>query len=232
MTNTEGLYGIVGGEDKRMLTRRKFLRTSALGLGSAVLGVETILGLNEIVAAQSKVEYPAGVEVLAEYGQELKHSRRGPNFIALTLFFKGKNGDPIIAAADGKVLLSEYLGSSVGRVIFVGHGKEDDKFVITSYAALQKSLVEPGQNVQRGQKIALMGGYLGSAYYDLNSDLLGFGIIKVPHDKDIPDNMVGAGLYRTNPHESWFDGKPTCFDPARKYDAQTRFTLPLVCGKK
>ncbi|MGB4468048.1 MAG: peptidoglycan DD-metalloendopeptidase family protein [Azovibrio sp.] len=65
----------------------------------------------------------------------------------------GKAGDPVLAAADGKVV---YAGSGLrgyGQLVIVKH----DATFLSAYAHNQKILVKEGQSVKRGQKIAEMG---------------------------------------------------------------------------
>jgi lipoprotein NlpD len=65
----------------------------------------------------------------------------------------GKAGDPVLAAADGRVV---YVGSGLrgyGQLVIVKH----DANLLSVYAHNQKILVKEGQNVKRGQKIAEMG---------------------------------------------------------------------------
>lgn len=65
----------------------------------------------------------------------------------------GKPGDPIFAAADGKVV---YAGSGLrgyGNLVIVKHSNS----YLTAYAHNQALLVKEDQTVRRGQKIAEMG---------------------------------------------------------------------------
>ena len=65
----------------------------------------------------------------------------------------GKAGDPILAAADGRVV---YAGSGLrgyGNLIILKH----NNIFLTAYAHNQTLLVKEDQNVKRGQKIAEMG---------------------------------------------------------------------------
>jgi lipoprotein NlpD len=65
----------------------------------------------------------------------------------------GATGDPVQAAADGKVM---YAGNGVrglGNLILLGH---TDGF-ITAYAHNQALLVKTGEEVKKGQKIASVG---------------------------------------------------------------------------
>ncbi len=65
----------------------------------------------------------------------------------------GKAGDPILAAADGRVV---YAGSGLrgyGNLIILKH----NNIFLTAYAHNQTLLVKEDQSVKRGQKIAEMG---------------------------------------------------------------------------
>ncbi len=66
---------------------------------------------------------------------------------------EGNPGDPIVAAADGKVM---YAGNGVrglGNLVLLGHS---DGF-ITAYAHNQQLLVKTGDEVKKGARIALLG---------------------------------------------------------------------------
>ena len=69
------------------------------------------------------------------------------------LSIAGKVGDPVLAAADGRVV---YAGSGLrgyGNLIIVKHNST----FLTAYAHNQTLLVKEDQAVRRGQKIAEMG---------------------------------------------------------------------------
>ncbi len=65
----------------------------------------------------------------------------------------GKAGDPILASADGKVVYSGSGLRGYGQLVIVKH----DATFLSAYAHNQKILVQEGQSVKRGQKIAEMG---------------------------------------------------------------------------
>jgi lipoprotein NlpD len=67
--------------------------------------------------------------------------------------FGGKMGDPVNAAADGKVIFSGNSLRSYGNLVIVKHNNS----YITIYAHNSKNLVKEGDAVRRGQKIAEMG---------------------------------------------------------------------------
>lgn len=65
----------------------------------------------------------------------------------------GKSGDPVLAAADGKVA---YIGSGIpsyGQLLIIKHNAT----YLTAYAHNSRILVKEGQAVSRGQKVAEMG---------------------------------------------------------------------------
>jgi len=69
------------------------------------------------------------------------------------LVFRGKPGDPVYAAADGRVV---YAGSGLrgyGNLVILKHNTT----YLTAYAHNQTLLVKDDQQVKRGQKIAEMG---------------------------------------------------------------------------
>jgi lipoprotein NlpD len=69
------------------------------------------------------------------------------------LQFAGKVGDPVMAAADGRVI---YAGSGLrgyGNMVIVKHNNS----FLTAYAHNQTLLVKEDQPVRKGQKIAEMG---------------------------------------------------------------------------
>jgi len=65
----------------------------------------------------------------------------------------GKAGDPVVAAADGRVVYSGAGLRGYGNLIILKH---NDTY-LTAYAHNQKLLVKEDQNVKKGQKIAEMG---------------------------------------------------------------------------
>ncbi|MDQ2734184.1 MAG: peptidoglycan DD-metalloendopeptidase family protein [Pseudomonadota bacterium] len=69
------------------------------------------------------------------------------------LIFRGKAGDPVLAAADGRVV---YAGSGLrgyGNLVILKHNAT----YLTAYAHNQTLLVKDDQTVRKGQKIAEMG---------------------------------------------------------------------------
>ena len=65
----------------------------------------------------------------------------------------GKAGDPVVAAADGRVVYSGAGLRGYGHLVILKHNNT----YLTAYAHNQKLLVKEDQNVKKGQKIAEMG---------------------------------------------------------------------------
>ena len=65
----------------------------------------------------------------------------------------GKLGQPVMASAAGKVVYSGNGLRGYGKLIIIKHNNT----YLSAYAHNEKILVKEGQNVSRGQKIALMG---------------------------------------------------------------------------
>jgi lipoprotein NlpD len=67
--------------------------------------------------------------------------------------FAGSEGDPVIAAREGKVVYSAVGPRGYGQLVMIKH----DAVFVTAYAHNSKLLVKEGQSVKRGQVIAHMG---------------------------------------------------------------------------
>lgn len=65
----------------------------------------------------------------------------------------GSKGQPVVAAADGKVVYSGNKLSGYGNLLIIQHNKT----FLSAYAHNQTLLVKEGDNVKKGQKIAEMG---------------------------------------------------------------------------
>lgn len=68
------------------------------------------------------------------------------------LDLRGAQGTPIKACADGKVVLVDNLYYS-GNTVYINHGDG----VFSAYLHMSKPLVQPGENVVRGQTVGLVG---------------------------------------------------------------------------
>jgi lipoprotein NlpD len=97
----------------------------------------------EPVAAAAPFIWPAKGKVLAEFAEP---RRKG-------IDIDGKPGDPIVAAAAGRVT---YIGTGIpgmGKLVVIRHGNG----FITVYAHNRDIVVKEQQDVARGQKIAELG---------------------------------------------------------------------------
>ena len=101
----------------------------------------------------------APAEAVAEEGLSFQWPTRGQVIAGFDesknkgLDIAGKAGDPVYAAADGKVV---YAGSGLrgyGNLIIIKHNNT----YLTAYAHNQSLLVKEDQAIERGQKIAEMG---------------------------------------------------------------------------
>ena len=98
----------------------------------------------EAVGGEQAVSWtwPAQGKVVARFSE----SRKG-------IDIAGKSGDPVLAAAAGKVM---YAGNGIrgyGNLVIVKHNSS----LLSAYAHNKTILVKEGQSVTRGQKIAEMG---------------------------------------------------------------------------
>ena len=134
---------------------------------------------------------------------------------------KGPVGQPIIAAADGKIL-ETHIDSCWGPTISIDHGNSyDGKKLIALYGHLGKILVKEGEPVTRGQLI----GKLGDNEHDYKCISgvrhLHFQIGQKYNWDNHKDAQWGWGYFlrdgagSLNPHLYWADGigKVTCFEP-------------------
>jgi len=97
----------------------------------------------ELGAAQLQFIWPAKGKVLAEFAEPRKKG----------IDIDGKPGDPIVAAAAGRVT---YIGTGIpgmGKLVVIKH----DNGFITVYAHNRDIMVKEQQAVTRGQKIAELG---------------------------------------------------------------------------
>ena len=126
---------------------RQFCLAASIALGAAFLAACTSTPLTpppgSAAPAASRFMRPANGATLARF------DGKGSKGIDIA----GKPGDPVVAAAAGKVV---YVGDELrnyGNLIIVDHGNN----YLTAYAHAQVVLVQEKQNVTQGQKIAEMG---------------------------------------------------------------------------
>lgn len=86
-------------------------------------------------------------------------------------------GTPILAVADGEVVLADLLYYS-GNAVYIDHGLG----LVTSYMHMSELLVQPGQKVQRGEVIGKVGstGQSTGPHLHLGLMVLGTAVDSVP----------------------------------------------------
>ncbi len=108
-------------------------------------------------------------------------------------------GDPVFTVADGRVLFAREAGPGWGNVIIVLHAYEENgvrKFVQSYYGHLDTILVQPRQDVRRGEQIATIGTANGRYWAHLHFEM-----------REFTTPFVGPG-YRDDPR-GWID--PSAF---------------------
>lgn len=98
---------------------------------------------------------PPPVVITSQYGWRL-HPVLGIWRLHAGTDFRAYCGNPIIAARDGTVQWTTYLGG-YGNQVMLNHGYNNGKSLMTSYSHLSSFAVSPGQSVNRGQVIGYSG---------------------------------------------------------------------------
>ncbi|OUY07185.1 LysM peptidoglycan-binding domain-containing M23 family metallopeptidase [Acinetobacter populi] len=117
--------------------------TPQVGLG-ATTAPQINPGNAAVTNSQIKWVVPSSGPVVARF--DLNQNRKG-------IYFGGKIGDPIYAAANGEVVYADDGLTEYGKLILIRHSNG----YITAYAHNSKLLVKVGDRVTSGQKIAEMG---------------------------------------------------------------------------
>jgi len=152
--------------DPRQLRAGQRLR---LGTGSAMGDSDTAAPAKP---SRTRAEINAANEKANEKASEAGNPSRAANANGLNLQWPAKGkviegftpsnkgidiegslGEPIYAAADGKVEFSDNGGRGLGNLVILSH---DDGF-ITAYAHNQNLIAKAGSQVKKGEKIATMG---------------------------------------------------------------------------
>ncbi|MCG0275289.1 MAG: peptidoglycan DD-metalloendopeptidase family protein [Thermosediminibacteraceae bacterium] len=94
---------------------------------------------------------PSSRRITSEYGWRI-HPVYGSKRFHTGLDIGAQMGADVVAADDGEVIYAGYYGG-YGYTVIIDHGGG----ISTLYAHLSKILVSEGENVKRGQKIALVG---------------------------------------------------------------------------
>ena len=124
----------------------KVLNTEQIATRKAALEAELSLADDMAAVMQNN-------KTRNDEARELKNQRVAQLESLLDILLAGKRGQPVYAAGAGKVV---YVGNQLrgyGNLIMIKHGED----YITAYAHNDTMLVNNGQNVKAGQKIATMG---------------------------------------------------------------------------
>lgn len=97
-------------------------------------------------AEQFRFIWPVQGTVTRAFEQQSKQRHDGIDIVA-------PEGTPIQAAADGKVIFSDWGPGGYGRIVILQHGPD----LVTVYAHNQRNLVQAGQSVRQGDQIATVG---------------------------------------------------------------------------
>jgi len=112
---------------------------------------------------------------IGKYGRRTDPVSGAPGTMHKGMDFSGNTGEPIYATGTGTVIIpTGYAG--YGRQVMIDHGFG----YMTRYAHLNRILVEPGQKVVRGEKIAEMGNTGKSTATHLHYEVIYRGIAVNP----------------------------------------------------
>jgi len=114
----------------------------AIGGGDDVVAVPAVSRVADQVVSLAT---PVQGRVTSRFGPRWGRMHNGMDFAAPT-------GTPVYAAASGTVTYADWAGT-YGRLVIIDHGNGLE----TRYAHLSQILVKEGDQVQRGQRIALVG---------------------------------------------------------------------------
>lgn len=114
------------------------------------------------VSADKSIVYKGGKfgwPVPGYYGISSYYGYRwGSLHAGIDISSSGINGKPIVAAADGQVLVSGWSSGGYGYYVTINHGYMDGKNYTTLYGHMSRTACSAGQRVKKGQVI----GYVGS----------------------------------------------------------------------
>lgn len=105
---------------------------------------------------------PGYYNITSGYGMRWGRLHKG-----IDIASSGIYGKPVVAVADGVVLVAQYNTGGYGNYVVISHGKQNGKSYDTLYGHLSSYCVRAGQSVKRGQVI----GYVGSTGYSTGPHL-------------------------------------------------------------
>ena len=157
--DTPGLGDLSRGEDGETVSATQLLNDIDRFSRQLVMQEQQLDLLEDILVSQgvSRSAVPSLLPVRkgwisSNFGSRI-HPISGRRKMHEGIDIPGRRGTEILAAAPGVVIKSEYDSGGYGNLVEIRHA---DGYV-TKYAHNSKLLTEPGQYVERGEVIALMG---------------------------------------------------------------------------
>ena len=83
----------------------------------------------------------------------------------------GIAGKPVVASANGTVIMSEFNNGGYGNYVVLSHGDVNGSLVTTHYAHLMSCAVSVGQTVNQGDVIGYVGTTGASTGYHLHFEV-------------------------------------------------------------
>jgi lipoprotein NlpD len=120
---------------------------AAAAAGAATGGQAAAAGAAPARAPDAEWSWPTNGKVVQGFAESTKGIALG-----------GTSGDPVLAAAEGKVIFSGNGPRGYGNLVIVKHAND----LLSVYAHNRTLVVKEGQTVKRGQKIAELGESGGS----------------------------------------------------------------------
>jgi murein DD-endopeptidase MepM/ murein hydrolase activator NlpD len=120
----------------------------------------TGLGWASLLIAMLLSACASGAKVISTFGDhydgEGKLRPRGPH-VGVDVW--GNPGDPVLASADGRVLVvgDEAIPNSCGKYVVIGHDSDPQNPYATRYCHLSEQTVARGASVRRGDVIGRIG---------------------------------------------------------------------------
>ncbi|NMA84829.1 MAG: peptidoglycan DD-metalloendopeptidase family protein [Epulopiscium sp.] len=120
--------------------------------------IKRLTALSNRVYGGGKLEWPlpGRSRISSGYGYRTDPISGKKNTFHSGIDIPAPTGTKVIAAGDGTVLQSRYIGG-YGYTVIIDHGKDNGKTLSTLYAHNSKLLKKEGQTVKRGEGIALAG---------------------------------------------------------------------------
>jgi murein DD-endopeptidase MepM/ murein hydrolase activator NlpD len=147
---SDSVSGGVGGPGIAPDAPAAWSQQSAL-LDSRLSLLETQFSRRSALIASTPTVWPVHGVVASAYGLRTDPFTGGASAHE-GIDISTSRGEPVLATADGTVLLSGWAGE-YGRAIEIVH---NDRYV-TLYGHLQQTLVSEGQRVRRGDRVGLVG---------------------------------------------------------------------------